>query len=637
MDLSDNIKYHQLDEFSLRKKLKIRSWVVVSLVALVLITFTLYILRGISVTFDPIDRSKFSKIRKGTIKSSDNNWRLNTNREYNVTSWETSSTPQIREYDFNITNIIASPDGVTRNMTVINGQFPGPLVQANIGDTLRIKVRNNADEPTSIHFHGLFFKNTNYYDGASSMNQCEIPTNHTFVYEFEVEQYGTYWYHSHYSTQAADGIVGPVVLHSIDEDEHLKDQYDQDLVVLISDHYHDKAENYLEDYLAPNNENDEPTPDNGLIQGANYFEYPENYYRPQYNVNESMHHTFILRPDQKYRLRIINVGFFADIDYTIDEHPLIIIEADGTLVKPFEVDVLNIAPAQRYSVIIETNKSNSNNLFWMHAKLNSYCFAYMNSWLNIDTRALVLYGEPSEYQNELSLIEANSIEYQYYRNIKCRELDETLLKPLIKDPAPAYYDQHHRLDAWFNIGAYQLDRGKFNQTSYIPIKDTSTLYKQVYNLSSTDVSLTQDGAFTPYPDQFMINIHENNTVVDLLINNLDDGSHPFHLHGHKFWVVKVGSGNFNFKEYDEINIEDNEYIKRDTIHVEGYKYAVIRFIADNPGIWPFHCHIGWHMEAGLVMQLNIMPNVYRNWEFPDQWNELCELQEAKYLSLNSGN
>lgn len=558
-------------------------------------------------------------------------WKLDTNEQYAIPDdWNFDAKPTTREYNFTISDILASPDGVLRNMTVINGKFPGPMVECNSGDTLRINVFNNGSDPTTIHFHGLFFNGSNYNDGASSINQCEIPSNRSYTYEFKIEenQYGTYWYHSHFGTQYADGVLGPVVIHSKEEQKLVGGLYDHEMVIMVSDYYHDVAENYLDDYLASNNENDEPTPDNGWIQGSNVFNKPNDYYRDTEMIQEhSAYHMFNLKPDTKYRLRIINSGFFADLDYSIDQHPLKIIEADGTLVKPIEVEVLNIAVAQRYSVIVETNATSENNLFWMHAKLNNYCFGHDNAWLNTDVKALVTYDDKIPYNLiSPSLPQMpNSTEYSYWKNPECKELDESLLHPLIPDNAPAKWDHHFRLDASFMIGAYQLDRGFFNSTTYRPMK-SSTLYKQITNVSDSDPDWAKTGSIVPWDDQLIINIKEPGAVVDLLVNNLDDGSHPFHLHGYKFWILRASSGNFKFHQYDEVD-PSLEYMKRDTVNIPGYGYALIRIVADNPGVWPFHCHIGWHMEAGLLMQLNVLSSIYRNWEFPDAWMELCDLKE----------
>lgn len=99
--------------------------------------------------------------------------------------------------------------------------------------------------------------------------QCPIPVGRSFVYNFTVAgQYGTYWYHSHFSTQYPDGIVGPLIVHS-PEEATIQKTYDFDQIILVQDWYHDPTDTLISGYLSSGNENVEPVPDNGLIQGTN--------------------------------------------------------------------------------------------------------------------------------------------------------------------------------------------------------------------------------------------------------------------------------------------------------------------------------------------------------------------------------
>lgn len=158
--------------------------------------------------------------------------------------------------------------GVVRQMLVINGQFPGPLIRVNRGDRLLINVTNELSQPTTLHWHGLYQNGTNWMDGVSGITQCPIPPGRNFLYNYTVEnQFGTFWYHSHTSTQYMDGLVGPFIVHAPEEATY-QQMYDTDQVVLIQDWYHNISAELLPGYLAPGNENTEPVPDNGLIQGT---------------------------------------------------------------------------------------------------------------------------------------------------------------------------------------------------------------------------------------------------------------------------------------------------------------------------------------------------------------------------------
>lgn len=102
------------------------------------------------------------------------------------------------------------------------------------------------------------------------ITQCGIPAGKSFTYNFTVEQFGTYWYHSHMSSQYADGVLGPLIIHAPEEAEARK-LYDKDQIVLIQDWYHDLSTVNLQTYLASDNENTEPIPDNGLINGVAWY------------------------------------------------------------------------------------------------------------------------------------------------------------------------------------------------------------------------------------------------------------------------------------------------------------------------------------------------------------------------------
>jgi FtsP/CotA-like multicopper oxidase with cupredoxin domain len=101
-------------------------------------------------------------------------------------------------------------------MILINGQFPGPTIEANWGDTIEVTVENqisNPGEGTTVHWHGILHKRTQWLDGVPSVSQCPIAPNDTFTYSFKADQFGTSWYHAHYSAQYLAGVFGPMIIH----------------------------------------------------------------------------------------------------------------------------------------------------------------------------------------------------------------------------------------------------------------------------------------------------------------------------------------------------------------------------------------------------------------------------------------
>lgn len=625
-----------------RRFLKVLKWVLITIIPILIVGFALK---------EAVHTGAVRNIYSKKTENEEPSWRLDTNKNYSMDTayWMAEPRHQERHYYFNISTMVGNnADGIVRNLTVVNGQYPAPLIEANAGDTLFIHVQNQMrDQPVTIHCHGLLFnKNNSFQDGAAFINQCPIAPQGSYTYEIEIaqEQFGTYWYHSHYGSQYADGLFGPLVIHSQEELEMIDTVYDKDIVVMVNDFYHDVSTSYLDEYLGPDNENTEPDPDNGLIQGVNVFDYVESTYLVpnggsisdlQYSpVNVTM---LDLDPNMTYRLRLVNSGFFLPFEFEIDRHMLEIIEADGTLIDPLMVESLTVSVAQRYSFILQPldAKEDLKN-YWMHAGFNQFCSKQVNPNFNHIVEAVVTYTGAED----ASTVDVPVSDWDYNGGeVRCREFDQSLLKtmnPDLKVPLVAngskLPDIRVDLDVSFFIGAYQKTRGYFNDETYYSYDKSSTMYELVTNANNNTIkNLNNTDLMTTNENQFMINLNQRGSVVDFIVNNYDDGAHPFHLHGHKFWVLKVGdSGYFDDSYYndgsDEMNFDNA--ILRDTFNIPGFGWAVMRFVVDNPGIWPFHCHIGWHMESGLLLQVNILQEEYSTWDtFPEEWKAQCKAWE----------
>ncbi|KAK9739103.1 ferroxidase fet3 [Basidiobolus ranarum] len=116
-------------------------------------------------------------------------------------------------------------------------------------------------------------------------------------------------------------------------------------------------------------------------------------------------------------------------------------------------------------------------------------------------------------------------------------------------------------------------------------------------------------------------------MIELVINNWDGDSHPFHLHGHQFQVMERSEENAGGYDYTNKPVKEQANpIRRDTVQVPANGYVVIRFRADNPGIWPFHCHIEWHFEAGLAVTIIEAPQqIQERIKIPQQLFDNCNV------------
>ncbi|CAF3959873.1 unnamed protein product [Adineta steineri] len=164
------------------------------------------------------------------------------------------------EYDFIVRTIPSNPDGYPRPVIImhnansswdVNRPFPGPLIRAKLGDALCIRITNMMrDQATSIHFHGLHMFKNPWADGTEHITQCPIAPHQTFIYEFEVTQTGTFWYHSHNAQQYADGLVGPIIFDH-DPIEQRYNYGSNDYVIMLQEWYHETWSDLMTAYQGP--------------------------------------------------------------------------------------------------------------------------------------------------------------------------------------------------------------------------------------------------------------------------------------------------------------------------------------------------------------------------------------------------
>jgi FtsP/CotA-like multicopper oxidase with cupredoxin domain len=544
-------------------------------------------------------------------------------------TWDFNAAPTTREYTWVIQDHGLNPDGVYRPMMLINNTFPGPLVECNEGDELVIHVRNHATNATSIHWHGIYQNGSSWMDGAVGITQCPIAPGHSFTYRFNVTgQTGTYYYHSHMSMQASDGLVGPLVIHARGgaEKELQKIPYEQDRVVILSDHYYDLSSDLLVQYLAPGSENDEPVPPSALINGRNMRNCSD---LPNRNCssNDVSLALFDLTDTSNTRLRIINVGAFAEFSLQIDEHEFQVTEVDGTDVHPQSIHRLNINPAQRYSIVMTPPKVDNKGLYWMRAKMITHCFAYENPELQEEVWAVIRYNAIA-HSNSKDIQVPQTKDWTETIEVECRDLNTTLLSPVLPISAPTTVDHSIYLRSSFQIRDWALSRGYLNDSSF-RMNVTQPILSTFIDSHQPGSAITQGiNTQTFEPNSQLVYQTTEIRTIDILLQNFDDGTHPFHLHGYKFWVLAQGHGYPPEDLHSTLNLTNP--LRRDTASLEAFGWLLIRFVADNVGVWAFHCHVGWHNEAGLGMVFATRV------EEMDAWSHREGVQGVKELCGNEG-
>ncbi|THU93994.1 laccase [Dendrothele bispora CBS 962.96] len=469
-----------------------------------------------------------------------------------------------------------SPDGFSRTAALAGGAVIGSVVTGNKGDNFQINVINELDDDTmlkstSIHWHGLFQARTNWADGGAFVNQCPIATGNSFLYNFDAAgQAGTFWYHSHLSTQYCDGLRGAMVIY--DPDDPYADLYDVDdesTIITLADWYHDKAETLTF-----------PAQDSTLINGLGRYD----------GGNATQLAVISVEQGQRYRMRLVNIACDSNFVFKIDGHTMTVIEADGVNHEQLEVDSIQIFAGQRYSFILNANQDVDN--YWIRADPSTGTAGYSGG---INSAILRYIG--ADEDSEPGTPEDESI----------NPLVEANLVPLENPGAPGE-PEVGGVDVAINL-AFTFD-GNFqvNGAQFVP--PSVPVLLQILSGAQTADTLLPEGSVFPLPLDSTIELSMPAGIVG--------GPHPFHLHGHTFDVVRsAGSSTYNY-----VNPP-----RRDVVSIgDTGDNVTIRFITDNAGPWFLHCHIDWHLEAGLAIVFAEGTDSWTSVIDPtDQWDQLCPI------------
>ncbi|KAF7341772.1 Multicopper oxidase [Mycena sanguinolenta] len=365
-----------------------------------------------------------------------------------------------------------------------------------------------------------------------------------------------------------------------DPQKNLWDVDDASTIITLADWYHAPAEQLMAQFKLDGHE---PVPGSGLINGVGRFKGGPQVTWAVVNVQQG----------KRYRFRVINMAAFAAFTFSIDGHTFDVIETDGIATAPLTVSSFEIYVAQRYSFVLNANQPVNN--YWINAPMTVQGSSAILDKQNV--KAILRYAGAPNSDPTTSGAGSSS----------AAPLQEFQLQTLINPGAPGGSAPADRtIDLDFDAAGNGL--WEINGVSYVP-PDLPTLLKII------------NGATTPSDFNVTENtfVLERNQVVELRIHGADHGiTHPFHLHGHAFDVVQSASGPTNY-----VNPP-----RRDVIGVD-QGGVIIRFRTDNPGPWFLHCHIDWHLEAGLAVVFAEAPADQRagpqSQIIPAAWNNLCPI------------
>ncbi|KAF7297982.1 hypothetical protein HMN09_01019100 [Mycena chlorophos] len=527
----------------------------------------------------------------------------------------------VQEIWWNLTYVEnVNPDGLfPRRVIGVNGTWPPPPLDISTDDSLLLHAYNSLDTVSTLHHHGMYFNSSSWMDGAVGVSECGMPARgggNSYSIDIPASgQWGTYWVHAHASGQYVDGLRAPFVIHPPKEVY----SYDEEFTVVLGDWYHDEHSVLIDQFISVADPGGaEPVPDAALIYFAQNGTYlgPRTGTSPQSNsaVGFNENATLPFQPGKTYRLRIVNTSAFAMFYFWIDGHNMTVVEVDGTDIEEYPIDLVTLSVAQRYSVLVTARNDTSAN--WViHANMDTDMFDTVPDTLNPNVTASITYSDSASL-TDLGTIQAYS------------DVDDIAMAPVVSIPAPPEADATVSLEVSFDTMSDGTNRAMFNLVTYNP-----PLVPAILSAMTLGANATVAEAYGP--QSFVLNHLD---VIDIVVKNNDSGKHPFHLHGHKYWVVER-SADYLSTDPSVITMANlSNPLRRDTIQVESGTSATLRFVADNPGVWFFHCHIEWHLEAGLAVQLVEAPLVAQTFaaNMPSTLQDNCHAQGLPFSGNAAG-
>ncbi|KAL0370735.1 UNVERIFIED_CONTAM: Laccase-3 [Sesamum angustifolium] len=502
----------------------------------------------------------------------------------------------------------------THNIITVNGQFPGPTLQVRDGDTLVIKVVNSARYNVTLHWHGIRQMRTPWADGPEYVTQCPIQPGASYTYRFTIEnQDGTLWWHAHSRWLRATvygaliiypklGVPYPFLKPTKEIPILLGEWWDRDIISVLRQATFTGA--------APN------VSDAYTINGQ-----PGDLYRCSSKETTK----FYVKSGETVLLRIINAALNQELFFTVANHMLTVVGNDATYNKPFATRVVMLGPGQTTNVLLTADQVASR--YYMATR--AYATAQNAAFDNTTATAILEYDSvPCPSKTGVAARPLMPILPRFNDTATVTAFTSQLRSlPSKNAKVPTQIDEN----LFFTVGLGLVNcmpgprcqgpnntrfAASMNNISFVFPRRTSLLqayYQNIPGVYTTDFPpvppVTFDytgnvsrGLWQPRFGTKLYNLKFGSNVQivlqDTAIVTTED--HPIHLHGYHFYVVGQGFGNFNPSvDTAQFNLIDPPV--RNTINVPVGGWTVIRFVADNPGVWLMHCHIDSHLTWGLAM------------------------------------
>jgi CopA family copper-resistance protein len=510
------------------------------------------------------------------------------------------------EFDLDIGAIGVNLGGKPRTATVVNGLLSGPVLRWHEGDTVTLRVHNSLATTTSIHWHGMVLPAN--MDGVPGLSFAGIAPGETYTYRFPIRQSGTYWYHSHSRFQEQTGLYGAITIEPRGGQRH---PAERDYIVLLSDwtdndpehlyanlkkqsNYYNFAQPTAADFMRDargsgvgdalahrrmwNRMRMDPS-DLADISGYAYT-YLVNGATPAANW------TALFSRGEKVRLRFINGASMTFFDVRIPGLKMTVVAADGQDIEPVTVDEFRIGTAETYDVIVTPQDDRAYTIFAQAMDRSGFARATLTPRPDmsaelppLDPRPLL---EMRDMMGDMAAAPMKGMEGSCGAALKTAPktgpgVDMTVSMPRtnLDDPGVGLRDNGRRVLSYADL-----------RTPGAPIS-AETNREIVLHLTGNMGRYVWSFDGRRFSDAEPLRLRYGEHVRVRLVNDTMM-THPIHLHG--MWSeLEDADGTFR--------------VRKHTVVVQPAQSLSYRVSADSIGRWAYHCHLLFHMEAGMFREV----------------------------------
>lgn len=527
----------------------------------------------------------------------------------------------IVEHTFKVQNTSIKRLCEEQVIVTVNGRFPGPTISVHEGDTVIVHVLNDGPYNITIHWHGVFQLFSPWADGPEYVTQCTIRPTSNYTYKFNVtQQEGTVWWHAHASYLRATAH-GAFIIKPRSGQFPFPKPYKQ-IPIILGDWYNSNVEDITKEAQATGGgpKTSVAFTINGLTSDL-------------FNCTEIETFKMKVKGGKTYMLRMINAALNYDLFFKIANHNFTVVAVDASYTNPYVTDTIVIAPGQSADV-----------LFTADQPIGSYYMVaspYVVGLEDFDTnvaRGLVVYDTAPQSSKPvmpiMPLFNDTDAAYEFYTNVT------TMVGAPHWVPVPRKVDEHMFITIGLNLElcdsknatnatcpgslghrfSASMNNESFTVPAGIKLSLLEAFYKNVSGVYSkdfpdnppimfdfTNLNNSMDKSLLFAPKSTKAKKVKFNSTVEIVLQNtalLGGQNHPMHFHGYSFHVLGLGFGNFNSTtDTGKLNLVNPQF--RNTVGVPMGGWTVIRFQANNPGVWLVHCHMEDHVPWGLAMTFEV--------------------------------